>query len=354
MSQITIKELAEICGVAVSTVSRAMNDRSDVNPETRNRILAAAREHGYIPNTSARSLKISSTNTIAVIIQGETSPLLLQLLGLLEASLASLGYGLMLSHVSDGSAHADTVARIVNERKFSGVVFLGRYGDETHGGGPDLGRNLAQIGVPMVFCTTADFAGAPWSHSSVSVDDREGSYELTRHLIGLGHRRIGFVGGHDRGDRQHVWALRLAGYREALAEAGLNSEGLLIPAANPGALYSMENGYLSTKHYLAEHGKDFTALVSVCDAVAVGTVRALHEAGLAVPQDCSVTGFDDLDLAQFTSPTLTTISQPLEDIAATTARVLLLALDQPMASAEQIWIRGHLVPRESTAAPAAG
>lgn len=351
MSQITIKELAELCGVAVSTVSRAMNDRSDVNPQTRARILAAAEKYGYIPNTSARSLKISSTNTIAVIIQGETSPLLLQILSLLESSLADHGYGLILSHVSDGSAHAATIARMVNERKYSGVVFLGRYGDEMSGGGPDLGRNLAEIGVPMVFCTTADFSGSTWNHSSVSVDDRAGGYELTRYLLDAGHRRIAFVGAQEKGDRQHVWALRNAGYRDALLEAGLEVDPtLILPAAHARGIYTMESGYESTRAHLESHGVDFTAMVAVCDAVAVGAIRALHEAGLQVPRDCSVTGFDDLDIARYSTPSLTTIAQPLEDIAATTARVLLLAVDQPDSVAEQVWVRGRLVTRESTGA----
>lgn len=349
MTQITIKQLADICGVAVSTVSRAMNGRADVNPETRARIQAAAAEHGYLPNTSARSLKISRTNTIAVIIQGETSPLLLQILGLLEADFADLGYGLVLTHVADGSAHAHAVARIVSERKYDGVIFLGRYGDQA-ADGSRLGESLAQVGVPMVFCTTADFSGSTWQHSSVSVDDLSGSYELTRHLINLGHRRIACVSEGIRGDGQHVWALRVAGYRRALDEAGIEIDpGLILPAAKPSNIYSMSNGYESIRQHLALAGADFTAILGICDAVAVGAMRAVHEAGLRVPQDCSVTGFDDLEVARHVTPTLTTIAQPLESIAATTARVLLASLANPKAAPEQIWLRGRLIERESTA-----
>lgn len=351
-SQITITELAEICGVAVSTVSRAMNDRSDVSPRTRDRILAAAAEQGYVPNISARSLKITSAKLIAAIIQGETSPLLLELSGLLESQLAEHGYGLVLAQVAKGSAHAETVARIVNERKYAGVIFLGRYGDEDHGEGPDLGRSLGRIGVPMVFCTTADFSGVPWTHSSVSVDDKAGGYELTSQLLALGHRRIAFVSECEPADGQHVWALRLAGYRQALVESGVADEaGLVLPAALPSANYSMANGYESVRQHLATQGLTFTALVAICDSVAVGAIRALREAGFQVPADCAVTGFDDLDIARYTTPSLTTIAQPLAEIAATTARVLLLAIEKPGLAPEQIWIRGRLIERESTGQP---
>lgn len=350
MTQITIRQLAEICGVAVSTVSRAMNDRSDINPETRRRILTAAADHGYVPNTSARSLKITSTNTIAVIIQGETSPLLLQILHLLEPALADHGYGLVLTHVAEGSAHAQVVSRIVTERKFDGVIFLGRYGDQT-GDHSRLGESLAQVGVPMVFCTTADFSGSAWQHSSVSVDDRIGSYELTRYLIELGHTRIACVGNGLRGDGQHVWALRVAGYQQALVDAGIQPDpGLLLPAALPSNIYSITNGYESMRERMDRGPADFSAVVCICDAVAVGVMRALAESGVRVPEDCSVTGFDDLELARFVTPPLTTLAQPLEDIVSTTARAMVLALENPSAVPEQIWLRGRLVTRESTAA----
>lgn len=354
MSQITIRELAEICGVAVSTVSRAMNDRSEVSPLTRDRILAAAAEHGYVPNTSARSLKISTEKLVAAIIHGETSPLLLELFELLESRLADHGYGLILTRVPAGSAHPETVARIVNERKYAGVVFLGRYGEDDQGEAPDLGRRLTQIGVPMVFCTTADFSGGSWMHSSVSVDDRGGGYDLTRRLLDLGHRRLGFTSGGEATDTQHVWALRLDGYRRALSEArGSGATGLVLSSARPGASYSMTNGYETVRRHLAANGLTFTALVCTCDAVAVGAIRALTEAGHRVPEDCAVTGFDDLEIARYLTPSLTTVAQPLVEIAATTARVMLQAIEQPAVAPEQVSIQGRLVERESSGPPAA-
>lgn len=354
MAGISIKELAEICGVAVSTVSRAMNDRSDVNPETRARILAAAREHGYLPNSSARSLKIAATRSVVVIIQGETGQLLYQVLGLLEQNLGDEGYDTIVSHVPDARAHASTVERIVGDGKFSGVVFLGRYGDRVDRRAPDLSRRLAAIDVPMVFCTTGEFSDSPGPHSSVSVDDSAGVYEIVRHLLDLGHRNIAFGTAGDSSFTRHPWALRLKGYRAALAEAGIEPDPrLVIPSVNPQRLYTMGDGCDSARAWLKSTPPPFSAIVGACDATAIGMGRALHEAGIRVPEDCSLTGFDGLETASFVIPSLTTLRQPLETIAQISSRIMLSAMSDAPRATEQVWIRGDLIVGESTApAPA--
>lgn len=354
MSTMTIRELARICGVAVSTVSRAMNDRSDVNPETRDRIRAAAAAHGYVPNASAQRLKISATQTISVIIQGELGQLLIEIWEHLERLFADAGYETTLTHISKRRADAETVERIVRGGKFSGVVFLGRYGSADREASALLSRRLAEIELPMVFCTTPDYSGADALHSSVSVDDRAGVYDLTSHLIAQGHRRVAFVGAGDEPDREHAWALRLAGYRAALEDAGAEPDpALVLPSLVGDQLYTMANGYESVRAWLGGAGAApaATALLAVSDAAAVGAARALSEAGLRVPEDCSLVGFDGLDIARYYVPRITTLAQPIADIAQSTARVLLDTMRSPGRSLEQVWIRGRIVPGESVGAP---
>lgn len=354
MARVTIKELAEACGVAASTVSRAMNDRSDVNPSTRARILETAKRLGYVPNESARNLKIENTKTIAVIIQGETSELLIKLLADLEQKLSEAGYDTYLSHVPDHKADAATVERIVSERKYVGVIFLGRYGNSGSKDAPLLSSQLARVGVPIVFCTTADFSGSPFSQSSVSVDDYAGASEVTRLLIERGHTHIAYACvGDERGrESGHAWALRYRGYRDAMETAGLLAgEALMIPAMNPPDMYSMACGYESVRAWLGEGLGDTTGIVCSCDAVATGVLRALHEAGIRVPQDVSVTGFDGLDIARYTVPSITTIEQPLDKIAQFTVRVLVAALQHEHRTTEQVWINGTLFQGESVGAP---
>ncbi len=353
MAEMTIKELARICGVAVSTVSRAMNDRSDVNPTTRARIRAAAERYGYVPNASARRLKIGTTRTITVIIQGEFGQLLIEVLEHLEQAFADAGYDMTMSHIADQHAHAATVERIVREGKYGGVVFLGRYGSADREASAALSRRLAEIDVPMVFCTTPDYSGSVALHSSISVDDHSGARDLVTHLIERGHRRIAFLGAGDEHDREHAWALRLSGYRSGLEGAGIPYDPeLVIASAMPGQIYTMVNGYESTRRWLsggATVGVDAgaTALFAVCDAAAIGAARAVSEAGLRVPDDISLVGFDGLDIAEYYVPRLTTIVQPVAELAQSTARVLMSTMDDPGRAREQVWIRGRLVTGES-------
>jgi len=355
VAEMTIKELARICGVAVSTVSRAMNDRADVNPATRARIRAAAERHGYVPNASARRLKIGTTRTITVIIQGEFGQLLIEVLEHLEAAFARAGYDMTMSHIADQNAHAATVERIVREGKYGGVVFLGRYGSADREEAAVLSRRLAEIDVPMVFCTTPDYSGSVALHSSISVDDHGGARDLTTHLASHGHRRIAFLGAGAEPDREHAWALRLAGYRAGLEAAGIPFDpSLVIGSAEPDQIYTMVNGYASTKRWLSEAGTsiggeadDVTAVLAVCDAAAIGAARALSEAGLRVPDDVSLVGFDGLDIAAYYVPRLTTVVQPVAELAQSTARVLMSTMDEPERAIEQVWIRGRLQSGES-------
>jgi LacI family transcriptional regulator len=345
---VTIRELAKLCGVAVSTVSRAMNDREDVSPETKERIRAAAEQHGYVPSSSARTLKLSETNSVLVVIQGETGRLLISVLQLLETAFAKAGFTTNLTHIVDSEAEASTIERVVLAERYRGVVFLGRYGNRDREASVTLSRRLARIDVPMVFCTTSDYSSSGAMHSFVSADDQRGAADLTRYLIERGHRRIAFVGAGPENDAGHAWAQRLAGYRNALADAGIPQDpGLIIRAAVPERLYTLENGFDSLTTRLMEGMIDFTALVAVCDEVAIGAAGALREAGLRVPEDCSLVGYDGLDLARYWSPKLTTMQQPLAEIAEATARVMLNAMTQPGHATEQVWIRGSLLEGQS-------
>ena len=352
MTEVSIKKLAEECGVAVSTVSRAMNNRPGISPSTREKILAKARELGYVPNASARSLKIADSQTIAVIIQGHTSELLIEILSDLQGYLAKSGYDAFLQHVPDAHANVTTVQQIVRERKPAGVIFLGRFGDTGEGSANTVSRQLAGLHIPVVYCTTADFSGPPSRHSSVSIDDVGGAADLTRHLIERGHEKIAFAAvtsaaGLNEG---YAWSLRYRGFAAAMDDAGIpiNPE-LVVPSAHPVELYSMANGYESVRRWLEAGPPEFTALVTSCDAIGLGALRALKEAGIRVPEDVAVTAFDGLDFAQYCVPSLTTIVQPKAELAEATAQVMVDAIANPRHSTEQKWIRGKLKLGESTA-----
>lgn len=349
---ITIKELADLCDVSIATVSRAMNARADVNPQTRARILKAAEEYGYVPNSAARSLKLPVAKTIAVIVQGQTSELLIRLLGMIDEELEEAEFETLLFHVSDRKANAQTIVNLVTGGSFSGVIFLGRYGQADGANTPELSRSLSLLEIPIAFCTTTDFSNSPSLHASVTVDDIAGATVVTEHLLKLGHRSIAFALFEPTAPTSsgHAWMLRYRGFRQAMerAEAEVRDE-LLIPGADPGEPYSMSNAHLSTTKWLAQSPTEFTAVVASCDAVGIGVMRALSDAGLRVPEDVSVVGFDGLEFSHYSQPSLTTLVQPLEEIAQRTVDALLRQLAYPYQQPQSVTVDGTLWVGESTA-----
>lgn len=348
MSGTTIRELAALCGVAVSTVSRAINGHPEVSEDTRRRIVEMAKKYDYVANSSARSLKARSTNVIALLIQGELSPIFLPMIRMFEEQIEKTEYSLMLTFVSDEDAGSDGIARVVRDRKISGVIFLGRHGEKAKGALSS--QRLADMGTPIVFCTTSDFSGSRTPHSSVSIDDRAASAALTTLLLERGHRHLAYLGAGGAGDAEEAWALRVAGFRDAVEEFPEPARARVLTAEVPQRLYTMENGYETMRRAL-DDGLDATAIVAICDTVAVGAIKALHERGLRVPEDVSVTGFDDIDYARFCVPGLTSVSQPLQHIVEESTRILLDTILSPDRAAEIIRLPGTIVERESVASP---
>ncbi len=348
MSGTTIRELAALCGVAMSTVSRAINGDPGVSAATRSRVIEMAKKYDYVANASARSLKAHSTNVIALLIQGELSPIFLPMIRMFENQLEKTGFSLMLMFISDEDAEAGGVARLVRDRKVSGVIFLGRYGDKAEGALSS--QRLAEMGIPIVFCMTSDFSGSRSPHSSVSIDDRTASAAMTALVLGQGHRRLAYLGAGAPGDAEQVWALRVAGFRDAVEEYPEHTRARVLTSVVPQRLYTMENGY-ETMRVALDSGLNATAIVAICDTVAVGAMKALSERGLRVPDDVSVTGFDDIDYGRYSVPGLTTVSQPLEQIVSETARILLGIITHPSRAAETIRLPGPIVERGSVGAP---
>lgn len=354
MSAITITELAELCGVAVSTVSRAMNNRAGISPQTRDRILEIARRTGYVPNTAAKNLKISSTRSVAVVMQGWTSELLTRILDSIRDHLADARLDVYPVHVTDREASTATITRLMTERRLAGLVFLGRYGDRSLPQDSGFAEYLADVDVPVIFCTTKGLDVEAGNHASVSVDDRSGAFELTKHLLDLGHRGIAFgpVSAGFSLESDHAWALRYQGYRDALIQAGIAPDpNWLIPSADPIEIYTMANGYNSIHTWLGHSAAPgrVTAIVTTCDAAGLGAMRAAHDRGLSVPGDISVTGFDGLEFGRYCVPSLTTVVQPTEEIANQTSRFLIQAITGKTQALSPLSIRGELLVSESTA-----
>lgn len=340
METVTIKDIARICGVGVSTISRAINNHPDINPETKEMILKAIRENNYIPNNSARNLKRSDSKTVAVLIKGISNPFFAGMIRILEEEIERRKYSFILHRVEDQEDETDVAMELVKEKRLRGIIFLGGFFSHRQ-------EALERIPVPFVLSTIGipELAGA--GYASVSVDDMAESYKMTDYLCSLGHRRILILAA--RPDDESIGRLRLEGYKKALADRKIAyNEELCVCMQEDAESYTMENGYLSMKRTL-EKGIRFSAVFAISDSLAVGACRAILETGHSVPGDYSVAGFDGLDIACYYYPAITTIRQPTEEMAHAAGRLLFDLIGKKTAPGRIIF-PAQLVVGESTAA----
>lgn len=314
MEQITIKEIAKICGVGVSTVSRAINNHPDINPDTKKKIMDTIAKYQYIPNNSARNLKRSESNTIAVLTKGISNPLFGKMIQMLERDILGKQYIFVLQQVDEEENEIEVAIRIEKEKRLKGIIFLG--------GDSHLGEDLLQkLTVPFVYCTVnAELSDALDNFGVVAINDEAESYRMVDYLCKMGHRRIVILT--SIGRTSSIGKLRLNGYRRALEENGIPYDESLVVSVEPGQnTYTMQSGYEETKALL-ERKLPFTAVFAISDTIAIGACKAIFDAGLSVPEDVSVAGFDGLELASYYHPSLTTIKQPIKEMTMEASRIL--------------------------------
>ncbi len=340
MAEITIKDIAKKCGVGISTVSRALNNHPDINPDTRRMIMDVIEETGFIPNNSARNLKRTDAKCIAVLVKGITNPLFSSMIQIIEEETQQNRYALVLRHVEAQEDEIDVALELEKEKRLRGIVFLGGLFEHSE-------EKISKLKIPFIFSTIG--VNVPdrinkVEFSNIAVDDRLESRKMTEYLLNLGHRRIALIT--ERSERP-IGKLRTEGYRQAYDDYGLAvPEELICYVQEDIDHYSMENGYLTARKLL-QSGEKVTAIYAVSDSLALGACRAVHEAGKRIPEDISVAGYDGIEMGEYYNPKLTTIKQPVEEIAKKTIRLLLDVIAERN-DHQQIILPARLVVREST------
>ncbi len=315
MKVYTIRDIASRAGVGISTVSRALNNRSDVGEETRQKVLRIVEELGYAPNANAKNLKQRASGLSAIIVRGRRNSFLTGIAEQMTDYGWETGHQYVIEFIDERGEELDAAFRLVAEKKLEGIFFLGSN---------VVGRraDVLQLGIPCVFVTvdasTLDASGI----SSVSVDNRACGRMAVERLIENGHRRIAVIGGRE-GSGDGI-GLRFKGATDALEAHGLELAEELYTASP----FSMEGAYRAALELLSK-GRDFTALFAMSDVMAIGAMRALHESGLQVPRDVSVVGFDGIELACFTLPPLATVEQPADEIARAGVELMTRLLEDP-------------------------
>ncbi len=340
MAQLTIKDIAKICNVGVSTVSRAINNEPGISDKTKARIMQVVEEFHYVPNNSARNLKMVESNTIALIITGIDNIFFQSMFGAFEVELRKKGYDFLLHAVSWKQDVVTVATELMKEKRLKGMILLGGQMERPE-------ERLDALGIPYVLCTVAhsneySMANCPW----VGIDDELEGYHAVSYLIEKGHRDIALIAGQKLDNA--VSAQRLAGYKRALAEHGIPYREELVQFADPEVTdFSPENGYIGVKHLLEKKAK-FTAMFCMSDLITVGAYKALDEAGISVPKDCSVIGFDGIELSKYMCPGLTTMHQPREDMVKSSVKLLMKELEQGKKAEQKIY-QATLIERDSVA-----
>lgn len=339
METITIKDIAKLCGVGVSTVSRAINNHPDINEETKTKIMQIIKENNYIPNNSARNLKRSDSRTIAVLIKGISNPFFNSMIKIFESEIQKKKYSFVLHRVEEQEDEIDVAVELVKEKKLRGIVFLG--GHFTHTAG-----KLEQVTVPFVLSTSGITKHLEsQNYASVAVDDFEESYKMVDYLCKCGHKKIAIISASL--EDVSIGKLRLQGYKKALADNNITYEPSLVRFMKDDIeSYTMKNGYMVAKELL-ESKEDFTALYAISDSLAIGACRAITEAGKQIPKDYSVAGYDGLDIGTYYNPSLTTIRQPVEEMAYESIRMLFDLIHQKITPSSKLF-KAELIVREST------
>ena len=311
----TIKDIAKAAGVGVVTVSRALNDKPEVSETTRAKVLAVAEKMGYRPNRHARLLKLSHNPAVALVVKGIDNLFFQQMLDTMETRVRERNYLLTLVKVPHWADEVEEAIKFVDEELIAGVIFLG--GSFSH-----EAYAFERLRAPFVMSTVSRLNKVPDGlYSSVSVDDAFEAEKAVRHLIELGHTRIAVLG--VPSTDVSVGAQRVTGYRHALAHAGIPVDEDLIrfEVLDQGNPYTLQYGYELAKKLLAER-PEVTAIFAITDVLAIGAMRAIREAGLKVPENISLVGFDGLPLGDFIDPQLTTLAQPAQQIARLTCDLL--------------------------------
>jgi DNA-binding LacI/PurR family transcriptional regulator len=336
MQHVSIKDIARAAKVSHPTVSRALSNSPLVKGETAKRIRQIAASLGYRPSAIARSLATKRTKTIGVVVTSIADPFIADVVSGVEEAANDHGYSVFLAN---SNANPDREVRVVHsfhERRVDGIlVTASRVGAL-------YVPLLSQLKVPIVLINNQHPDETDEFIYSVTIDNIKASTEVMRHLIGLGHKRIAYIG--DRGGFQSDIE-RLAGYRQALASA----QYPFLPELVVHGDGKPEGGGQAMERLLALRNPP-TAVFCYNDMSALGALRALHSHGIKVPEELSLVGFDDLAIASYTSPLLTTVSQPKQQMGRMAMEIMIKLLSR-IDSKTNIKVEGKLIIRESTAPP---
>lgn len=329
-----IYDVARKAGVSTSTVSHVLNRTRFVSEVTTAKVEAAIKELNYQPSSLARAMVVQETRTIGLIVPDNINAFFAELARGIENYGFDAGYSVMLCNSGRSAEREIAYLEMLISKRVDGVIYM------TSDLAAERLESLHERDIPVV-----TFDRSYEGVDAILIDNFQGGYDATKHLIGLGHRRIGCLAGPDSPSRSHD---RVVGYQEALRGAGLEVDEALVEPAD----WTHRGGQRASERLLSLGSKP-SALFACNDTMAIGALAYLHSNGYRVPEDVSVVGFDNIIASAFAYPPLTTIATPIQDIGHRLCRLLLERISggQPTVT-RHITLRSRLLLRKSTAPPA--
>jgi len=333
---VRLKDIAQLTGVSVMTVSKALRDAPDVSTATKARIKALAAQMGYVPDSSAQGLRTKTTKLFGLLIPATTNPIYARIVYAVEERAYELGYDVLIAQTLNKPEREDACLRRLLSRRVDGLFITPVYRFEAEA---RIYQEIVRRQVPTVLLGSP----APFCKNFISIEIEElvASYHVTRHLLGLGHKKIAYFTGPPAAPWAHE---RFEGYRRALREAGLEVDDKLVFAAGS----TLEDGTKAALQMLNE-GCHPTAVQAVSDLVAIGCAETLLQQGIKLPEDISLAGFGNILAAEFYRVPLTTVSQPKYRLGIAAVETMMSLIRGEKVASRRL--PAELVPRQSTTAP---
>lgn len=328
-----VSDVAKAAGVSVATVSRCFNTPGIVSPELRDKVLEVARTLGYTPNAAAKALRLQRTHIIGAVVPTLDYAIYARMLNAFQEQLAAAGYLVFILTAGFDNSKVPDKMRLLMERGAEAILVVGRID------APDVDRMLAERNIPVV-STYSYHPDSPFP--SIGFDNYKAAYQITEYMIQLGHRHLALLTGPQRNNDRQLDRIRA--FQDCLA-AHDHPQGGLVLECN----YSLTDGANAVRRIQFEH-PEVTCILCSSDVLAFGVMSECERLGIRIPEDLSVTGFDDQEFAARLNPPLTTIAVPAAEMGQRAAQAILRCLrtEKPITPTA---LETSLVIRSSTAAP---
>jgi len=330
MKYITLKMVAEKAGVSVNTASRAINNKSDINEETKKKVLKIAQELGYVQNATAVALRTKKTRTLGVVIADNRNPFYAEVLNGMEVAAREKNYHIILANTQRDYKKEEEAINLLLAKRVDGLLITPVQDKD------DDIKNLIDANIPFVV-VGRDFENI--EVDAVYNDEVKGGFLATEYLIKKGHKRIALINGFLHKSPAKG---RLEGYKKALKEYGIPFDGALVSFGD----IDVKDGHERTKQMLGKN-LDFTAIFSYNDMMAFGVMQAIREKGLRIPEDIGLVGYDDIPFSSLISPSLTTIRLKKQDLGIESVELLLSRINGSRKKIKKVMLGVELTIRKT-------